>query len=328
MLAQKLVKDGNKVTVFQFSNKDDVTVRDGIEIHSVRVSHEDQQESWLEKFVGFNPLREVLFPFDGYIKLRRLRKELQAYDEFYIESCMLINAIALVRQLHKPITIDTHCMNKDVALKLKQQNKFQGTIRAGIWHVIENTSLKKADKVIAISEQDKQFMMKHYHVPLEKIIVVPHVVDAAAAYKYEKEAAVLKERYSSGGKKIACFVGDLGAIQNVETEKFIREKLAPYTPDISYVLVGNNPKKLISKNNITYTDFVDSVDPYVMMSDVCIAPMTIGSGIKTKLLDYLKYNKTIIATPVAIEGLDPSKETRICDREDFLKTLMEVTENI
>ena len=327
MLAQKLVKDGNKVTVYQFSNKDGVTSRDGIEIHSIRVSHEDQQESRLEKIIGFNPLRELAFPFDGYMKLRQHKKELLDYDEFYIESCMLMNAIAMVRSLHKPITIDTHCMNKDVALKLQRQNKFQGTIRTAIWHVIENSSLKRADKVIAISDQDRQFMMKHYQVPDERIVVIPHVVDAAAADKYQKQADNLKQQYARNGKKVACFVGDLGAIQNVETEKFIRENLAPHTPNINYVLVGNNPKKLISKDNIVYTDFVESVDPYVMMADVCIAPMSIGSGIKTKLLDYLKYNKPIIATPVAIEGIDPSKDTKVCDREDFLQTLLEATED-
>lgn len=317
MLAQRLVKEGNRVTVYQFSDVDNETSRDGISIHSIGVSHERPSVSKLEKIFGFNPTREIIFPFEGYRKLNKYKSQLADFDEIYIESCMLMNAMAVTRPLGVPITIDTHCMNKDVALKLMKQNKFTGSIRVVIWHLIESTMLRRANKVIAISENDKIFMQHHYHVPDSDITVIPHVVDPAAADKYEAEAHRLKSVLSKGYGHVVCFVGDLGAIQNIESEKFIRERLAPAFPDIHFVLIGNNPKDMQSNGNITYTGFVDAVDPYVMSVDICIAPMAVGSGIKTKVLDYLKYDKPIIATPVAVEGIDPSAKTIVCELSEF-----------
>ena len=89
------------------------------------------------------------------------------------------------------------------------------------------------------------------------------------------------------------FLGDLGAIHNREAERYIREKLAPNTPNIQYVLVGNNPENHRNTDNVTYTGFVEKIDPYILMADVCIAPLAIGSGTKTKVLDYLKYEKLV-----------------------------------
>lgn len=318
MLAKRLREQGNEVSVFQFSAHGGKTDVDGIKIHSIEVAHEKPSKSWLKKVIGFAPFKELAFPFDGFFKLRRLRGELKQYDTFYIESSLLVNAMMAVRPLGKKVVLDTHCMNEAVALKIKQTNKLSGTIRQVIWHAIESYMLKRADVAIAISEIDKDFMLQHYHLPPEKIELIPHIVDAAATEKYSKQSKELRQKYSQGFKKIAAFMGDLRAIQNIESEKFIREQLAPATPEVHYLMIGNNPDNLRNTKNITFTGFVDAFDPYILAADFCIAPMTIGSGVKTKVLDYLKYDKRVIATPVALEGIDPRPTITECTIDTFI----------
>ncbi len=318
MLAKRLQSEGNNVTVYQFADHSGTVERDGLTIKSIEVAHEKPSKSLLKKFLGFAPFKEAWFPVDGYLKLRGLRKELAQYDAFYIESCMLVSAMAAVKPLGKRIVLDTHCMNKDIALKIKQYDKLSGTIRAVIWHIIENGMTKRADINIAISENDKAFMKKHYHVPEEKIQLIPHIVDPAMAEKHSRRAEELRAEFSQGYQKIAAFMGDMGAVQNIESARFIREVLAPATPEVHYILIGNNPEHIPSKDNVTYTGFVDAFDPYILAADFCIAPMTIGSGVKTKVLDYLKYEKRVIATPVALEGIDRVASVRECGIDDFV----------
>jgi glycosyltransferase involved in cell wall biosynthesis len=323
LLALRLQQQGNHVEVYQFSANDQTLVHQNITIHSLEVQHEKAKGGILTKILSFDPINSIRFPVEGYWKLRKLKAELSKFDEFYIEGCLLLNAFLFAKQTKKHVVVDTHCINKEVALKIRKKHFITGSLRAWIWHALESFILTRSDRVIAISEHDEKLIEKYYKIPTDKIDLIPHSVNDADAKKYTEEAAKLKQRFSKGYNAVACFMGDLGAIQNIECEKYIRTVLAIQTPNIHYILVGNNPQKHESKGNITYTGFVDAFDPYILMADFCIAPMAVGSGVKTKLLDYMKYEKPIIATSVAVEGLTPDRHTKICDLKDFTNHVKE-----
>ncbi len=326
MLARKLSAGGNKVTIFQFTADDGHTSQGGIEIFSLSVRHEQPSRSRLSKLLSLDPLRELRFPFEGYRKLAQKRELLQTFDVFYVEGCLLINAFVFAKRLKKPLVLDTHCINKDVALKLRQKSKLSGSIRVWVWHTIERVLTRRADLVIAISDQDRTFIAEHYGLEREGIDIIPHEVAAADAETHKAEAAALRTKLGKGFQKIACFLGDLGAIQNQDSERYIREELAPSTPSVHYVLVGNNPQNLPNQSNITYTGFVDAFDPYILAADFCIAPVAIGSGVKTKVLDYMKYDKPVVATPVAAEGIGAYAHMRVHDLPDFRSGVKQLAE--
>lgn len=326
MLARKLVASGNHVTIFQFTADDGHTSRDDIEIFSLAVRHEQPSRSLLAKMLSFDPLRELRFPFEGYRRLAQKRQLLKTYDVFYIEGCLLINAFVFAKRLQKPLVLDTHCINKDVALKLRQKSKLSGSIRVWIWHTIERALTRRADLVIAISDHDRDFIAEHYGLEWEGIDIIPHEVAPADVEMYASEATALRSKLGRGFQKIACFVGDLGAIQNQDSERYIREKLAPSTLSVHYIIVGNNPHKLPNQTNITYTGFVDALDPYIIAADFCIAPVAIGSGVKTKVLDYMKYDKPVVATPIATEGIGTYAHMRVHDLPDFMSGVKQLAE--
>lgn len=326
MLARKLAAAGNRVTIFQFAADDDHTSREGIEIFSLAVRHEQPSRSRLAKILSFDPLRELRFPFEGYRQLAQKRQLLQTFDVFYVEGCLLINAFVFAKRLKKPLVLDTHCINKDVALKLRKKSKLTGTMRVWVWHIIERALTRRADLVIAISGNDREFIAKHYGLEPEGIDIIPHEVLPADHQTHAAAAAALRAKLGKGFQKIACFVGDLGAIQNQDSERYIREQLAPSTPGVHYVIIGNNPQQLPNQPNITYTGFVEALDPYILAADFCIAPVAIGSGVKTKVLDYIKYDKPVVATPVATEGIGTYAHMRVHDLADFSTGVKQLAE--
>ncbi len=252
--------------------------------------------------IGFNPLSQIFFQFESYYKLSKYKRLIREADEVYIGGCIFYGAFRLVKSLKKKILIDTHFISKDLALKMKSKHRIVGSILAQIWHIIENNILNNVDEIITVSENDKNFIARHYKVDPKNIKVIHNEVAAADFEKYQPEAIKLKNDLAIKNK-IALFIGNLGAVHNADAEEFIRKKLAPHTPNITYVIVGKNPDKLESKENIIYTGFVDAVDPYIIMADVCLAPLAFGGGTKIKVLDYMKYGKEILATDIALEGI-------------------------
>lgn len=327
-LAKLLKERGNSVSIYQFCDYNGSAIKEDIKIISYKVRHEEVKKSRIEKLLSFNPTRELIFPFDSYNILKKHKSDFKLFDEIYIEGTLLIGPAIFAKQLHKTTVLDTHCLNKAVAMRMQEARPIPGLIRRLIWHTIESRLVKNIDEVIAISENDKKFIEDNYSVHGKRISVIPHVVNPADSKKYLKDSEELAVGLSKGFRHVACYVGDYSAIQNQESAKFVLETLAPATPDIHYMMLGNNKIGFVSQSNVTFTGFVDAFDPYLMAADFCIAPMSIGSGIKTKVLDYLKYDKIVIGTSVAFEGIDIGAKSHLSSMKDFVSTVKKVAQSI
>lgn len=55
--------------------------------------------------------------------------------------------------------------------------------------------------------------------------------------------------------------------------------------------------------NVIFTGFIEDLSFILEVSDICIAPLRVGAGIKTKVLEYIAYDKPIVTTPIGIEGI-------------------------
>jgi len=306
MIVDRLLSEGNIVSVYQYSRRDSFYTKDQLTVRSIFVRHEKiyTKKSPVEKVIGFRPLKELYFPIDGFLKLSKYRKEIAKSDVIYIESVPLFQAYIFAKMLNKPITLDSHSINKAIALKLINSKKIEGYIRTAIWHTLERWVLRGSDKVITVSKNDADFITKHYTVDTNKIEIIENKVSLPDLARYSAEADTIKASLGLQGKPTACFIGDMKAIQNSKAREYIEQTLSKSVPEVTFLMVGNNQENHKSHGNVIYTGFVDSVDPYIIMSDVCIAPLSVGSGTKTKVLDYMKYDKKIVATDVALEGIE------------------------
>ena len=327
MMTERL-SETHIVDVFQFVGPSQpVGIVNNATIHSISVEHEKKGAiSFLERLIGFDPVKSFRFQYDNHKKLKSFSSLIEEADEAYVEGCLLVGSFLKLRKAKIPIILDTHCINEDVAIKLKRKSKLKGGLRQIVWHALESFMISRSQEIIVVSENDKNFIVKHHHIK-NPISVIPNEVPRADLKIHKKDAERTRNRLLRPNfKAIALFIGDLGAIQNKDALDYIVTKLAPNHQDTLFVCVGNNPDELQSKDNISFTGFVDNLDAYIVGADVCIAPMSIGSGTKTKVLDYMKYDKQIIATDVGLEGIDVGNKDNIkrANLDIFSDTLRKV----
>jgi glycosyltransferase involved in cell wall biosynthesis len=103
-------------------------------------------------------------------------------------------------------------------------------------------------------------------------------------------------------KKI-FFAGACNYPPNKEAVYIIEEKIAPFLPDKEFYIVGLGCSKR-SYNNFHCLGEVSNKELTRLLesSDVCIAPLMHGTGLKSKVLEYLRYGKPVIGTHIAFQG--------------------------
>ncbi|HEX9994755.1 MAG TPA: glycosyltransferase [Acidimicrobiales bacterium] len=82
-------------------------------------------------------------------------------------------------------------------------------------------------------------------------------------------------------------------------------RLVEAVPDVRLYVVGSHPDGSVAAgDHVVLTGRVDDVGPWLDRAAVVVAPMRLGGGMRVKVLDALAAGKAVVATPVALAGLD------------------------
>jgi len=108
------------------------------------------------------------------------------------------------------------------------------------------------------------------------------------------------------------FAGAMDWYPNREAVRFflkdIWPKLLEGKPDRRATFVGKNPPQILleaSKHSAIHVPgFVDDVRPYLDGAGIYVCPIRDGGGTRLKILDALVMAKPLVATGLAVEGLD------------------------
>lgn len=92
--------------------------------------------------------------------------------------------------------------------------------------------------------------------------------------------------------------------------------LSKSLPDAKLTIVGASPPQAIldlaaRDRRVTVTGFVDDVRPYMERAQVYLCPMRDGGGTRLKILDALSMGVPIVATQMALEGIDVTPGTDV-----------------
>jgi glycosyltransferase involved in cell wall biosynthesis len=136
--------------------------------------------------------------------------------------------------------------------------------------------------------------------PSAKITVIPNGVDADF-YQPLGE----KEDFPS-----LVFEGNMGFPPNVDAACYfcraIFPKILKRVPAAKLFLVGKNPApqvRALQSSSVTVTGYVDDVRYYLDRATVFVCPMRKGAGIKNKMLQAWAMAKPVVATSLAVAGL-------------------------
>jgi glycosyltransferase involved in cell wall biosynthesis len=201
---------------------------------------------------------------------------------------------------------------------------------------LERIATKHANAIFCVSKLD-QAKISHIHfLPPSKTFLVPNGV-YTSRFQLNSKEQVTRRLGINPDTKIVFFHGSLGWKPNLEAAYFISESLAPQfrhdNQTVIFLIAGPYPSRRLLVNakhepNVKILGFVPNIEEYICAADLCIAPLTTGSGTKLKILEYFAAGKPVVATMKAVEGMNirNGEEAWLCTDldEEYLQTIRAV----
>lgn len=187
--------------------------------------------------------------------------------------------------------------------------------------VTEGEVCSRARFVFPCSGQDLERLQELYAIDREKLILLRNGCMADPDFLDKKE---LRQRLLYQDAKLVLFTGS-GHKPNQEAALAIFE-IASQLPDIQFLLAGGvSTQTLVRKvsrpENAHLLGTISEPVKNILLqaADLAINPITSGSGVNLKALEYIAWRLPCISTPKGMRGLPDNLEpaVRICPLEDF-----------
>ena len=209
------------------------------------------------------------------------------------------------------LIIHSHNME---ALRFKDMGKWWWGI---LWHY-EKFTHKNADYSFFIHDNDRNYAIENFKLNPQQCTTVTYGFELMNAPSAEDKRSAREIICKTHGipltEKILLFNGTLGYKPNLDALNNILEKINPLlltAGNFKYkiIICGNKLpaayKGLIDykEKNIIYAGFVDDINLYFKGADIFINPVLEGGGIKTKVVEALGYNLSVVSTRSGAIGI-------------------------
>ena len=186
-----------------------------------------------------------------------------------------------------------------------------------LWHY-EKFTHRNADHNFFIQNNDRDYAIENFKLVQEHCTTITYGFEfntvPAAEVKITARELICKMYNIPATEKILLFNGTLGYKPNLIAVNNILEKINPLllaSENFTYkiIICGNKLpaayKGLIDykEKNIIYAGFVDDINLYFKGCDIFINPVIDGGGIKTKLVEALGYNLSVVSSQSGAIGI-------------------------
>jgi glycosyltransferase involved in cell wall biosynthesis len=244
-------------------------------------------------------------------RLSRLIKE-QSVNVIIIEHSYFGWLGILLRGLtQKPFVIRSHNIE---ALRFRDLGR--NWWRFYEWY--EKKVHQQADHSFFINEEDKRWALQHWRLAEKRCTVISHGTDIIQPVSRDEtmpaRERLILEHALPGNTRLFLFNGSLNYLPNLDALRIIVSELLPLLQAISSqfrIFVcgkGLSPQweeALAAYPEIIYKGFVEDIEPYQTGIDCFINPVTLGGGIKIKLLEALAHNQAAVSTRTGARGISP-----------------------
>jgi len=245
--------------------------------------------------------------------LRRRAEELLSHGQFDLVICDFVQMA--------PAAIDLPCRNSllfqhNVEAQIFQRHAEtdEGFLRRRLmtsqWKkmvAFERSAGKRFDRVIAVSDQDREIFKSEYgwnHVD---------VIDTAVNTDYFTPQADVEVPTR------VAFVASMDWLPNQDGAAwFVNEiwpRLRRQHPGIQFQLVGRNPSPLVQnlaqQEGVEVLGTVPDVRPYLAEAAVIVVPLLVGGGTRIKIFEAMAMEKPVVSTSIGAEGLKVTHDGHI-----------------
>jgi polysaccharide biosynthesis protein PslH len=175
---------------------------------------------------------------------------------------------------------------------------------------------RSADKVFFISDDDKEYAIKNMGVDRSKSFTVTFGIEQnqIPADRENNKKVVRQKHKIDPADKILLFNGALYHSTNYDALSVILDEINPLLlaeKNFNYKIIVcgkglpeffNNLEEYASKN-VIYAGFVDDISAYFKAADVFLNPILSGGGVKTKAIEAIAMDCTVVSTQLGAMGL-------------------------
>ncbi|MFZ6023356.1 MAG: glycosyltransferase family 4 protein [Bacteroidota bacterium] len=184
-----------------------------------------------------------------------------------------------------------------------------------LYYSYERFVHRKADHSFFITEEDLSYALKNWKLDPAKTSVVTYGVSLDSAIldlKPTLRKKLLEHFNIPNNYSLFLFSGTLNYTPNTDALHVIVYELLPRLRNQSLsfriFICGKNlsaqwKKVLKEQPELIVTGFVDDISIFMSGADCSINPVTLGGGIKTKLVEALAYHQTVITTQTGAKGI-------------------------
>ena len=304
-----------------------VTIKDNI----------NQAEPYLVKNILSNSKLRYINPFYFFTLSRIIKKE--NITHLIIEH-PYYGWLGILLKWFCKVKLIVHSHNIE-SLRFKTMNKWWWGI---LWHY-EKITHKNADHNFFIQDNDRNYAIENFKLKPEQCTVITYGFEhATLPTSSDKETArqmICTIHQIPATEKILLFNGTLGYKPNLDAIDNILHKINPLLladKNFRYkiIICGNKLPTVYSglfdykEKNIIYAGFADDINLYFKGADIFINPVIDGGGIKTKVVEALGYNCSVVSTESGAIGIadeitgDKMKIVPDADWESFAREVMRI----
>ncbi len=166
---------------------------------------------------------------------------------------------------------------------------------------------RNCDRLVVVTPAFKDYLIRKWQVPEEKIFVVENGVDTRLFSGLTSNIALRRE-LEADEKFVVSYIGTIGAAHGLETLLEAASRLRKSAPNILFLMVGEGAEKrrmmsLANSRGLSNVRFVDQqprekIPAYIAASDACLVLLKktelFKTVLPTKMLEFMSCARPVI----------------------------------
>ncbi|MHA4871546.1 TIGR03087 family PEP-CTERM/XrtA system glycosyltransferase [Duganella sp. PWIR1] len=177
----------------------------------------------------------------------------------------------------------------------------------------ERKAASEFDRVLLVSPAEAELFKRRAPESEHKIDYYNNGVDS----DYFAPQPELPTPY--GTRRAIAFTGAMDYEPNIDAVAWFAERIMPSMRlqhhDLEFHIVGSRPaaqvRDLQRFDGVRVSGSVPDVRPYLQHAALVVAPLRIARGVQNKVLEAMAMQKTVIASPQALEGIHATHGTEV-----------------
>lgn len=305
--ARILINAGYDVALFALSSERDKKQEENVD--GIKVIRYYLNDIYYKKL---SPL-VYTFPFYNMI-LKKTITSFISNNNFDVLHVHDMAIAGLVFQINKkfrlPIILDLHENRPEIMQTYSHVNSGLGKFLINVdkWKELQNKFIKKADRVIVVTEEAKSNILNQLDITNDKVTALPNTVEYPDFPNQKRDENLIK-RFSDGFKVL--YVGATGIRRGIDTAIEATSILKEKIPVLKLIIVGKSrdddylmklSRKLGIEEFVSFEGWqnFNLFPSYISISDVCISPLKRNkhhdTTLANKIFQYMSLAKPVIVS--------------------------------